>query len=266
MESQTSPIMPGIEQLPKPVAGLRIAETFTSLQGEGRLTGTRSFFIRTSGCNLRCWFCDTPYASWNPEGAIQSVDALVTAAVASGCKHVVLTGGEPLMPKASVELVQRLRAQSLHVTIETAGTIDRELTADLMSISPKLAGSGPQDRPLGGSDPAPDSSDSRPAGSPSWAVRHEQRRWRPDVVGRLIGRSIEHQLKFVVDRPSDFAQAVAAVRELGVAAEQVWIMPQAISEAQLDQQGRWLKPLCEQHGFQYCDRMHIRWYGNRRGT
>src|SRR5690606_37742531 len=100
---------------------IRIAETFTSLQGEGRLTGTRSFFIRTSGCNLRCWFCDTPYASWQPEGEMQSVDALVTAAIESGCQHIVLTGGEPLLPEASAELVRCLRAAALHVTIETAG-------------------------------------------------------------------------------------------------------------------------------------------------
>jgi 7-carboxy-7-deazaguanine synthase len=253
MESQTSKIMPGIDRLPKPVDGLRIAETFTSLQGEGRLTGTRSFFIRTSGCNLRCWFCDTPYASWSPEGQIHRVDALVAAAVDSGCQYVVLTGGEPLLPQASAELVQRLRAHGLHVTIETAGTIDRALTADLMSISPKLAGSGPQETQARSS-------------SSAWALRHEQRRWRPEVVRQLIARSCEYQIKFVVDRPSDFEQAADAARELGVACEHVWIMPQATSVEQLDQQAIWLKPLCQQHGFQYCDRMHVRWYGHRRGT
>src|SRR5690606_34573913 len=136
---------------------------------------TRSFFIRTSGCNLRCWFCDTPYASWNPEGPTQSVDTLVAAAVESGCQHVVLTGGEPLLPRASVELVRRLRAQSLHVTIETAGTIDRELTADLMSISPKLVGSGPQGKPIDGSDTTVGRSDSSSGRSSAWALRHEQR-------------------------------------------------------------------------------------------
>ncbi len=76
----------------------RVAETFTSRQGEGMLTGTMSHFIRLSGCNLRCWFCDTPYASWEPEGVWQSAAAIVEGARQSGTEHVVLTGGEPLLP------------------------------------------------------------------------------------------------------------------------------------------------------------------------
>ncbi len=56
---------------------MRIAEIFRSLQGEGRLTGVESVFVRTSGCNLRCGFCDTPYASWSPEGEDLSVDEIL---------------------------------------------------------------------------------------------------------------------------------------------------------------------------------------------
>ncbi len=248
METKTPEIMTGQTRLPKAAEKLRIAETFTSLQGEGQLTGTRSFFIRTSGCNLRCWFCDTPYASWNPEGGPRSIDQLVNDAITSGCRHVVLTGGEPLLPPSVVALVCGLRAASLHVTIETAGTVDRELTVDLMSISPKLAHSGPRN------------------GESAWARRHEERRWRVDVVRRLIAQSITHQLKFVVDQPRDFAHAVDAAVEIGANPESVWIMPQAVSETALDQQGQWLRPLCQQRGYHYCDRMQIRWYGNRRGT
>ena len=227
---------------------LRIAETFTSRQGEGRLTGTPSFFIRTSGCNLRCWFCDTPYASWRPEGDLVSLDWLLVAARASGTRHVVLTGGEPLLPAAVSELVRRLRAASLHVTIETAGTVFRPLQADLMSISPKLAGSGPAAR------------------SARWHDRHEAARWRPEVIHRLIQQAAEYQIKFVVDRSSDFDSAVAAVDLLGLPAEQVWIMPQATSVAELERQHKWLQPRCAALGYRYCDRMQIRWYGNRRGT
>jgi 7-carboxy-7-deazaguanine synthase len=250
-------IMRGAGRSPKVSPSLRIAETFVSRQGEGRLTGTMSFFIRTSGCNLRCWFCDTPYASWQPEGAQQPIDQLVEQAVASGCGHVVLTGGEPLLPVGVVELVERLRAESLHVTIETAGTVDRELTADLISISPKLAGSGPG---AGGEAAGTAAID------PAWTQRHEATRWRPEVVRQLIDRSVAHQLKFVVDRPEDFAAAVEAAAEIGTSPEAVWIMPQGTTAATLDATAVWLEPLCAASGFQYCDRLHVRWYGNRRGT
>ena len=54
-----------------------ISEIFYSLQGEGELTGVPSVFVRTSGCNLRCTWCDTPYASWNPEGEQRSVEQIM---------------------------------------------------------------------------------------------------------------------------------------------------------------------------------------------
>ncbi|MFN5916154.1 MAG: radical SAM protein, partial [Planctomycetota bacterium] len=56
---------------------MRISEIFQSVQGEGFLTGTPSIFIRTSGCNLRCWYCDTRYASWEPEGPNHSVSEIL---------------------------------------------------------------------------------------------------------------------------------------------------------------------------------------------
>src|SRR6056297_3515746 len=104
---------------------LRIAETFTSRQGEGSLTGTPSFFVRTSGCNLRCWFCDTPYASWNPGGEQRSLESLLEEASASALGHVVLTGGEPLLPAAAERFAEQLMDAGMHLTIETAGTIDK---------------------------------------------------------------------------------------------------------------------------------------------
>ena len=229
---------------------MRIAETFTSLQGEGLLTGTRSHFIRVSGCNLRCWFCDTPYASWQPEGGFIDAELLVAGAIASKCNHVVLTGGEPMLPMQTPDLVARLRDAGMHVTIETAGTVYRDLTADLMSISPKLAASGPL----------------RGTGNDAWADRHESRRWRPDVIAQLIESATDYQIKFVVDDMTDFDQCVAAVQSLGLPADRVWIMPQGIDKRSLDDRAMWLHPLVQHQGYHYCDRMHVHWFGNRRGT
>ena len=59
---------------------MRIAEIYRSVQGEGLLTGTESVFIRASGCNLRCWYCDTPYASWSPEGDDLSIEEILSRA------------------------------------------------------------------------------------------------------------------------------------------------------------------------------------------
>ncbi|MCH2065381.1 MAG: 7-carboxy-7-deazaguanine synthase QueE, partial [Roseibacillus sp.] len=70
-----------------------ISEIFYSVQGEGFLAGVPSVFVRTSGCNLRCRWCDTPYASWNPEGEKLPVEKIVAQVREHPARHVVLTGG-----------------------------------------------------------------------------------------------------------------------------------------------------------------------------
>ncbi len=229
--------------------GLRISETFTSRQGEGRLTGVESFFVRTSGCNLRCWFCDTPYASWRPEGQRFSVASIVAQVQQSGVRHVVLTGGEPMLPDAIVPLCHELHDAGVHITIETAGTIDRDLPCDLMSISPKLSASTPA---------ATD--------HPRWAELHQQRRMPMDVMRRLIDRAEETQVKFVIDSASEYDECLSVVEALRLRPADVWIMPQGVTVEAMDAAAEWLRPWCQSHEFQYCDRMQIRWYGNRRGT
>src|SRR5688572_20004036 len=125
---------------------MRISEIFYSIQGEGELTGVPSVFVRTSGCNLRCTWCDTKYASWNPEGEELSIDAIVEQVRTFPARHVVLTGGEPMVARGISELAQRLRDDGLHITIETAGTIAPDgIACDLASLSPKLSNSTPDE-------------------------------------------------------------------------------------------------------------------------
>lgn len=228
-----------------------ISELYVSKQGEGRLVGVPSVFIRTSGCNLRCWFCDTPFASWEPTGQQQSITQILQqcAEFADQAQHVVITGGEPMLPVEIVELTKQLSAQNFHITIETAGTLDREVACDLISISPKLANSDPDQQRAG-----------------AWRKRHQERRHRPEIVQRLI-RRYDYQLKFVVDQPADLDQIEAFLAELdGVQNDHVLLMPQGVERAELDRREQWLRPICQQRGYRLCQRMHIHWYGNRRGT
>ena len=226
-----------------------ISETFASRQGEGKLTGTESFFIRSSGCNLRCWFCDTPYASWNPSSEPMSIGSLVKEAAEAAVDHVVFTGGEPLLPTAAESLCRAMMDSGFHLTIETAGTIDKPIACDLLSLSPKLASSAPDGKL-----------------HPGWRQRHESRRLPLETMRRLIDAAVDSQLKFVVAEAAQIDEIVSIVDALDVASDDVFLMPQGTTNLEMDAAAQWLVPLCESSGYQFCDRMQIRWFGNRRGT
>ncbi|KAA0217542.1 MAG: 7-carboxy-7-deazaguanine synthase QueE [Leptolyngbya sp. PLA3] len=229
-----------------------ISETFRSIQGEGKLTGVPSFFVRLSGCNLRCRWCDTPYASWKPEAGQRSIDSLIDEAASSGVGHVVLTGGEPLIFEGAGALCAGLRARGLHVTIETAGTRAPEVRCDLMSISPKLGNSTPWQDPRD-----PDG---------SWARRHEERRLNISAIERLLTLGEDRQLKFVVCGPTDLEEIDAMVARLqGVQAEDVMLMPEGVRVPGREQTD-WVVRACMERGWRYGQRLHIALFGNTRGT
>jgi len=223
---------------------VKIAEIFYSLQGEGSLIGVPSVFVRTSGCNLRCTWCDTPYTSWAPEGEERSLDSIVEEVNRYGASHVVITGGEPMIAPEIGELTHRL---SQHVTIETAGTVDTHVRCDLMSISPKLANSTPYERDGG-----------------RWAQQHERLRYQPEILKRLI-QLYSYQLKFVIVEEGDLAQVRAIVEEIGAARSRVLLMPEGIDPAVLAERGRWLAEVAKREGFRFTPRLHIQLWGNRRG-
>jgi len=228
---------------------MKIAEIYKSIQGEGRLTGTPSVFIRTSGCNLRCWFCDTPYASWQPEGQDYAVDEIIAEVEEWDCRHVVITGGEPMLLAELIPLCRELRRRGRHITIETAGTLYLPVACDLMSISPKLAGSGPN-----------------PELHPRWARRHERQRLQTEALARLI-HEYDFQLKFVIDRPEDVAEVEELLLELPeLSAERVLLMPQGRNAEELSAHAAWLPQFCTDRGWTYCPRRQIEWFGPVRGT
>jgi organic radical activating enzyme len=115
---------------------LQLSEIFYSVQGEGTWTGTPAVFVRLAGCNLACSFCDTDYALKFVAG-IGDVVARVREE-GDDCPMVILTGGEPLAQRATPALIDALRADGRRVHIESNGTIDVALRADVwLTVSPK---------------------------------------------------------------------------------------------------------------------------------
>ncbi len=228
---------------------VQISEIFHSIQGEGKLAGVPSVFIRTSGCNLRCVWCDTPYTSWEPEGESLDVDTILRRVAAVGAKHVVLTGGEPMIDPDVTELTRRLGEDGYHTTLETAATVWRDVVCDLSSISPKLGNSTPRQRDNG-----------------RWADAHERNRISLDTVRRFMALG-DYQLKFVVDRPEDLGEIETLLARIGnYDRSDVLLMPQGVTDEELRDKSGWIAEACKQRGFRYCPRLHISLYGNRRGT
>ena len=229
-----------------------ISEIFYSLQGEGELTGVPSVFVRTSGCNLRCAWCDTPYASWNPEGTMRTVPQIVAAVQAyQAARHVVLTGGEPLVAKDIHALAKELKTLGYHITIETAATVKPEgIACDLVSLSPKLLNSAPDAQEHG-----------------AWRKKHEATRWQPDVVRAWID-AYPYQFKFVVARPEDVEELehMLAALHREIPRHKVLLMPEATTLEKMRGRAGWLGELCKDRGYRYAHRLHIELYGNKRGT
>src|SRR4051794_25830213 len=153
---------------------MKLSELFYSIQGEGKLSGVPSVFVRASGCNLRCVWCDTPYASWNPEGEDAGVKEIVRRIIPLKTRHVVVTGGEPMIMPDIVELCDELKSRGHHIPIETAATVYRSLKLDLASLSPKLANSTPH--------------------GTTFAKAHEEQRLNIPVIQQFIDHSPDFQL------------------------------------------------------------------------
>jgi 7-carboxy-7-deazaguanine synthase len=228
---------------------MRIAEIFYSVQGEGRLLGIPSVFVRTSGCNLRCVWCDTPYTSWKPEGKECGLRDILAEVGRHPTSYVVITGGEPLLAGEIGALTARLKKKKYHITIETAGTIFKTVACDLISLSPKLSNSTPWKRKRG-----------------QFSQMHEERRLNLPVIQYFIDR-YDYQLKFVVERRSDFAEIQGILKRLrGVQPPHVVIMAQGRTKKELRDKAPWIVAMCKARGFRYTPRLQIDLYGNRRGT
>ena len=229
-----------------------ISELFYSVQGEGLLAGVPSVFVRTSGCNLRCRWCDTPYASSEPEGEQQTVEEIVARVREYPARHVVLTGGEPMLAKGIEDLAGRLKEAGYHITIETAGTIEPDgIACDLASLSPKLADSTPDAEQFG----------------EGWAKRHEESRIQQEVLNAWAV-AYSCQFKFVVSDSGDMEEIEKILEAVTPRPEpgRVLLMPEGTSSATLQERSQMVAELCKETGYRFCPRLHIDLYGDTKGT
>ncbi|HEV8293432.1 MAG TPA: 7-carboxy-7-deazaguanine synthase QueE [Tepidisphaeraceae bacterium] len=229
---------------------MKIAELFYSIQGEGKLAGVPSFFVRASGCNLRCTWCDTNYASWDPEGREMTVAQILDAWRDHPAHHIVLTGGEPMIMPDIADLAAAFKKENCHITLETAATIYKPLPLDLASLSPKLSNSTPWEKAAG-----------------RFAEAHEKNRINVPVIQKFIDESPDFQLKFVVSAKEDLNEIEQLLAQLRCwHPSDVLLMPEGIDSATLAQRGAWLADLCKQTGYRFCPRLHVELFGHTRGT
>ena len=226
---------------------MKYSELFYTIQGEGMLIGVPSVFFRTSYCNLRCIWCDTPYTSWEPEDKRISVNKIAEKIAKYNCTHVVITGGEPfIQTEELVTLCNKLNKDGYHITIETNATVYADVSAHLISMSPKLRNSNPQ-------------SDNR------YFAMHERERIQTDVIQKFLA-NYTCQLKFVMETPEDLEEIQCLQSEIGIPDEIIVLMPQGISAEETQCKQEWIIKLCKQHGYRYSPRVHVDVWGNQRGV
>ena len=231
---------------------MKISELFFSIQGEGELTGVPSVFVRTSGCNLRCRWCDTKYASWKPEGENVTINDLLDKVCSYPARHVVISGGEPMIAKGIEEFTHLLKESGKHITIETAGTISPNgIQCDLASLSPKLSDSTPKEGDI----------------NKEWIDRHESKRLDYDILNEWVN-SYNFQLKFVVSKEEEIKEIQNVITRIEgkILPEKVLLMPEGIDPDTLRSRYDLLIDLCKENGYRLCNRLHIDLFGNTPGT
>ena len=224
---------------------MKVNEIFYSLQGEGRLVGVPSVFVRLAGCPLRCRWCDTKYALSESAGRDYSIEELKAEVLRYPSRHLVVTGGEPLVAEGVGEMLGLFSESGMHITIETSGIkFLPDLSCDLMSISPKLANSTPAES--------------------QHAIEHEKHRFDIEALQALID-NYDYQLKFVVDKPADLDEIAECIEQLNnINPYKIYLMPQAKTKQELIDKSQMLAKFCLQTGFALSQRLHVLlWEGEK---
>lgn len=237
-------------------------EIFYTVQGEGKNMGQPSIFVRTSLCNLHCVWCDTDY-TWNWEGtrfahvkdvdpayekfdmqeviAEMPVEAVAAEVRQYPCKNVVLTGGEPMMQQEALSELMEQLAPGYFFEVETNGTLMPDTRFGQLihqyNVSPKLANSGNSKR-----------------------LREKEK------VLHFFARSPKAHFKFVLTKEEELEEVLHLINRYDIQAGNVYLMPEGMTEAELNARQQWLVEVCKAYGFHFTTRLHILIYGNKRGV
>jgi organic radical activating enzyme len=238
-------------------------EIFETIQGEGRNMGQPATFVRLSGCNLVCSWCDTPY-TWRFRGSAAekaphdsdtvydreqesmkwSITNVANKVMELNPSRVVITGGEPMIQQNNVaELLWliKYRAPSFKSEVETNGTLvpKPELieVVDQFNVSPKLTNSG----------------------------NNIERRFKLDAL-TTFAELPQADFKFVISNEADIQETLAIVDYFEIPPNRVFLMPEGITQEAIVNGQRELIEYCQEHGFNLSSRLQIVLWGSKRGT
>ena len=217
-----------------------INEIFHSIQGEGPSVGIPAIFLRLGGCNLKCKWCDTKYA-WHPKYADNkemSVNHIIKAIKKYPCKHLVITGGEPMLQQDAIyELLIKLKNYTAEVetngSIECkSGPIPNKVKNFVLQIncSPKLTNSG----------------------NIPYSLK--------------ILPTMKVFYKFVVQNKSDLKEIKSFARKYKIPNYKIWLMPEGVTKSDILKRSKWLIELCKKEGYNFSPRLHVMIWGNKRGV
>lgn len=228
---------------------IAVSEIFYSIQGEGTNVGKPAVFLRTFYCNLTCRWCDTKYTWLNQNQAKANIDYttwapedLARSVLGYGCKHLVITGGEPMLQQRELEvLLQNIKDNGVYVEVETNGTIPPTLKmldlVDQFNVSLKTFNSGVESK-----------------------VRIKEKSISAFVKAGTAW------FKFVICEPKDIDEVEDLLMRFHLPRDRVILMPEGVEAETLARRSLWISETCKQKGYRFSPRLHIFLYGNVRGS
>jgi organic radical activating enzyme len=238
---------------------LKVSEVFESIQGEGSYAGTPCIFLRLSTCNLKCAWCDTKYTwDWenydiNTEIKEFSIYEMEKKITLSNKKHLVITGGEPLLQQSNLVLLLRLlrskkdkesNPNAYFIEIETNGTVipSKEMMhlVDQWNISPKTSNSL-----------------NRQKGINLEKLYEKSLSFYADLQNASF--------KFVIDKPEDLLEMDEIQRKYNLPNDQVILMPQGATKESIKEKSGWITNYAKKNNFAFSTRLHVLLWDNQRG-